>query len=265
MKWKKKLMIGIISLLVIILIAVVVVIVYLNAIVAGAMRTFGTQATGTKLEVKSVNISLLGGGLRINNLSIANPTGYKSENALSFDLVAVDMDVNSIFSDTIVINKVEIANLKVDFEPTLSGGSNLTDIKNNIMKFTQGEGEAKKAEPEKATEPAVKKKGKKILIKSFVINKGAIAVSSNMLKAGVSVPLPRMELTDIGKERNIGEAFAGIFDEILKAVVDSVASAKIDGLGIDKLKSTLLKDLPASTESVGKNINKTLKNIKELF
>ena len=66
--------------------------------------------------------------------------------------------------------------MKIDFEPTLNGGSNLNDIKNNIMKFAgldkAPEADSKKESGEKPQDKKVEggaaKKEKKIIIKSFV-------------------------------------------------------------------------------------------------
>ncbi len=261
MKLKKKILTGLLVVVSVIVIAVVVVLLHLGSIIAEATRTYGTKATGTKVAVKSVYISLLNGDLQINKLAIDNPSDYKTKEALSFDLVSVDLDVNSIFTDTIIINKVEIANLKVDFEPTLQGGSNLTDIKNNIMKFVKGEETDSKKEAEADEKAVPLKKAKKIIIKSFIVNKGEIMVSSSMLNTSVAVPLARIEMNDIGKESSTGKALAEIFNKIIKQVVDNVASAKIEGLDIDKLQSTLLKDLPSSAEKIGKDIGKSIKDL----
>ncbi|MDD5597724.1 MAG: hypothetical protein PHV82_07250 [Victivallaceae bacterium] len=264
MKLGKKILTGAVILLVVIVILAVVIIMHLGAIVAEAARTFGTQAAGTKVAVKSVYVSLLSGDLQINKLTIDNPPGYKDKEAFGFDLVAVDLDVNSVFTDTVIVNKVKIDNVRIDFEPTLQGGSNLTDIKNNIMKFAQAEktGAAQKPERrEEKPEDTAPKKAKKVIIKSFVINKGRIMVSSSMLNTSVSVPLPRIELNDLGKESNMGEACAEIFDAIIKTTVEAVASANIEGLDIKKLKSKLLEDLPGTAEKIGKDIGKTIKDL----
>ena len=263
MKKKKKIWKILIGLLVLIVIAVVVILMYLGSIIAEATRTFGTQATGTKVAVQSVDVSLLGGDLQVNKLSIDNPPEYITKQAFSFDLVSVDMDISSIFSDTIIINKIEIANIKVDFEPTLKGGSNLTDIKNNIMQFVKREevDAKKKTEPEVDGDDDSPKKAKKIIIKSFIINQGEIRVSSSILKTSVAVPLARMELNDIGKESNMGKAFSEIFNKIIEQVVKSVAAAKIEGLPLGELQSTLLKDLPSSAGKIGKDISKSIKDL----
>lgn len=263
MKWKKKIWKILVGLLIFIVIVVVVVLMYLGSIIAEATRTFGTAATGTKVAVESVNVSLLKGDLAVKKLSIDNPQGYQTQQAFSFDLVSVDLDVNSLFTDTIIVNKIEIANVKIDFEPTLKGGSNLSDLKNNIMKFAKGDENAAPKEPEPEVEDhSAKKADKKVIIKSFIINKGEIRVSSSMLKTSVALPLARMELNNIGQEKDMAEAVSEIFNEIVETVVKTVASAKIEGLNLD----VITKELPDKAEKIGKDITKDLKKtINNLF
>jgi hypothetical protein len=263
MKLGKKILTALLIVIIAILVLVTVVLMRLDSIVAGGMRTFGTKATGTEVKVKSVSISLLGGDLAINNFSVANPADYKSKEALSFDLVSVDLDVNSMFSDTIIVNEVLIDNVKIDFEPTLTGGSNLTDIKNNIMNFVKkekGETAEKPAEEEK---PATNEKGKKVIIKKFIINNGTVTVSSSMLDQSIPLTLSKIELNDLGKESNMGETFSKIYDKILEEVIKVVSAAKIEGLDMDKIQSTLFKDLPESAGKVGEEVGKTLKDISD--
>lgn len=264
MKLGKKILTGLIILLVIIITLATVVLMHLGSIVAELTRTLGTRAAGTKVAVRSVNISLFSGDLRINKLTIDNPPDYKDKEAFGFDLVRVDLDVNSVFTDTIVINKVEIDNVRIDFEPTLQGGSNLTDIRNNVMKFTQAEKSGAAQKPgSRAEKPesAAPKKAKKVIIKSFVVDKGHIMVSSSMLDTSVAVPLSRMEFNDLGKESNMGEVFAEILNIIIKTTLETVASANIEGLDIDKLKAKALEDLPGTAEKIGKGIGKTIKDL----
>ena len=264
MKLKKKILSGLIIFLLVIVIVVGVVIMYLDSIVASSMRTIGTKATGTELKVKSVYLSLHAGNMRINQLAIANPAGYKLPDAFKVEKIFVDLDVNSLFTDTIIVEKVEISNVLIDFEPTLNG-SNLNDIKNNIMKFAaKDKAASEKAEktPEKADDS---KKSKKIIIKSFVITKGTVMVSSDLVPKNVSVTLNKIKLTDIGEKNAMGEVFVQIIDVILEQVALDVAAAKIEGLGQDVLKSKILKDLPSSAEKVGKEIGEDVgKSLKDL-
>jgi len=271
-KKKKKIWKILIIVLICIVAALFVTVLFLDSIIAGTMRSVGTQATGTKLTVKSVSLSLMRGDLRINEMAIDNPADYKVKHAFSFDLVHVDLDMSTLLSDTIIVEKVEIANIKIDYEPTLKGGSNLNDIKENIMKFIGADKAVEEEKEDKSGEKPEEKSGenapktkKKIIIKSFVINKGTIMVSSNMIKTTIPVPLARIELNDIGKDGEMGEAFADIYNKILKAVLETVASANFKDIKLD----AVTKDLPNAAGKMGKDIGKVGKDIgkgiKDLF
>ena len=260
-KKKRKIWKILLGILIFIVLTLAVAVMFLDHIIAGTMRSVGTQATGTKLAVESVGLSLLRGDLRINMMSIDNPDGYKEKQAFSFDLVHVDLDVSTLLSDTIIVNKIEIANVKIDYEPTLDGASNLNDIKDNIMKFIgaaktadKTDDKAEKEPKEKEVESDTPQKEKKIIIESFVINKGTIMFSSNLIKTTIPIPLARIELNDIGKDGKMGEAFVEIYNEILKQVVTSAAKVNLKDVKLD----VITKDLPDVTEKIGKDISKSI-------
>jgi Skp family chaperone for outer membrane proteins len=83
-----------------------------------------------------------------------------------------------------------------------------------------------------------------------------------MLKTSVALPLARMELNNIGQESDTAKVVSEIFNEIVEAVVKTVASAKIEGLNVD----VLTKDLPNAAKGIGKDITKDIKKtINGLF
>jgi hypothetical protein len=261
MKLGKKILTGLLIVVVAIIVLITVIIMRLDSIVAEGMRTFGTKATGTEVKVDSVSISLLGGDLAVNEFSVANPAGYKAKEAFSFDLVSVDLDMDSMFSDTIIVNEVLIDNVKIDFEPTLQGGSNLTDIKNNIMNFVKKEKDVDVEEPAEKEKAETEKKSKKVIIKKFIIKNGTVTVSSSILDQSVSLKMSQIELNDLGKESNMGETFSKIYEKILEEVMSVVSAANIKGLDMDKIQSTLFKDIPEGAGKVGEEVGKTLKDI----
>ncbi|MDD5728313.1 MAG: hypothetical protein PHV59_07110 [Victivallales bacterium] len=259
-KRRNKILSGIFIVLIALGLIIGAVILYLDGILASAMRKLGTEATGTDLRVKSVSLSLRSGHLAINEMTIANPTGYESSTAFWMKRFDIKLDINSLFSDTIIIDEVMINDIWIDFEPTLEG-SNLTDIKNNIMKFTAGQKTASKETEQTGQSAAPAEKSKQIIIKSFVISKGEITVASKAFVSNISVKLNRIELNDLGKDNVMGEVFSQILDAIMNQVALDVGAAKIEGLSPDVLKTKLFKDLPGATENIGKGVGKTLKDI----
>ena len=117
------------------------------------------------------------------------------------------------------MEKVEIEDIWIDFEPTLNG-SNLTDNKKNIMKFAKSQKaeEKKSEETTKKEEPAPAGKSQKVIIKSFVIKKGTINVASRAMPSNISVTLNKLTLTNVGQDNVTGEVFGQILDAIMEQV-----------------------------------------------
>lgn len=82
------------TIIIILILAVGIAYFALNSIVATGIRTFGTKATGTKVEVQSVSIYPFAGTLEIKGLAVANPKNYQSANAFALNRFYVNMDLN---------------------------------------------------------------------------------------------------------------------------------------------------------------------------
>lgn len=231
------------STLVIVLVLTVVIIYFsLNSIIASGITSFGTQATGTKVEVSSVNISPFSGTLKIKGLCVANPKNYHSENAFAINSFYVNMNLKSIFSDKIIINEVLIEDVTVDFEPSISKGSNLQEINDNISAYT-----ASGKTPSREIE---QKPGKKVVVKHLLIQNGMITVSSNLIKTNIKVPMLKIEINDIGEGRDtsVGEVFQEVYIQMLEGISSSVSG--IEGISLDSIKNLDKKDINDKIKSL---------------
>jgi hypothetical protein len=245
----------ILAIIIILVLAVIVAYFSLNSIVAGGIRTFGTKATGTKVEVQSVNISPFAGSLEIKGLCVANPKDYKSENAFALGRFHVNMDLKSIFSDKIIINEVLIDETAIDYEPSVSKGSNLQEINDNISAYTASE----KTQDETPSQTAEKKAGKRVVIKYLLMQNGSITVSSSLLKNSIKVPMPKLEMRDIGEDgdKSASETFQEIYDQVLQGVGTSISG--IEGINLDSLN---IEGVSRTPENLGKSVNEGLKSLQ---
>lgn len=228
----------------------------LNSIVASEIRTFGTQATGTKVELQSVNILPFSGSVELKGVCVANPQDCQNKNAFVLGRFYVDMNLKSLFTDKIVINNVVIEDVEVDFEPSVSQGSNLHEIKNNIMKYCKSQ-KAEKKELAKQ-DAAAQKPDKTVIIKYFVIKNGTISIASSLLKTGMSVPMPIIEMHDIGGDNNksAGDVFQEIFNQTLGGI--GTAVSQVRGIKLD----SVTEDVSNATENVGKGVKEGFKSLK---
>jgi hypothetical protein len=239
----------------------------LNKGVKSGVETFGPKVTQTSVQLDTVSLSILSGDGRLEGLYIGNPEGYKAENIFALGRVDVDMEPMSVFDDVIVINKVHILQPEISYEKGLRG-SNLQDLMANIEEFTGPK------EPGAEPPPADAKPGKKILIKSLVIEDGSIYLG--LLGQGAKVPLPRIEMSDLGAKedgsgQNPAEVVGAVIAKILQSVTQILANPEmikeLGGTALDAAGS--LKDAGGSLKDAGgsaaEGAGKAVEGIRNLF
>ena len=114
----------------------------LNSLIKAAIEKYGSAATQTEVSVDSVHLSLTSGTGSISGISIGNPAGFSSNQALTLGQAAVQVDTSSIAGNgPIVIDNVTIAQPHVTYEVKgLGEGSNLQTIQHNVQAYAIGKG-----------------------------------------------------------------------------------------------------------------------------
>jgi hypothetical protein len=189
--------------------ALVYVLTNINHIVKEAIEKYGSQATKTAVRVSSVDIRLSSGEASIHGLTVANPPGFTAPNIFSLANISTRIVVKSITKSPILIQDIRITGTEVFYEMNSSRLSNLEVLTKNL----QG--------PESPEKKPAEKKGKKevkLFIRKLVFEKGRVeARIAGLGEKPIMLDLPRVELTEIGK--NGGAAP----DEVARAVVTAIA------------------------------------------
>ncbi|HYF15186.1 MAG TPA: hypothetical protein VD971_08970 [Phycisphaerales bacterium] len=196
----------------------------LNSLVKRIVERVGSDATGVRTTLGSARMDLAGGAASLNNLRVANPPGFTSDNFLTLDSTDVALDVSSVTSDTIVVSHVKLSGITVNLEGSI-GNMNYRPILDNLSK---GKGDSS-APP------------KKFLIRTIEITD----INANVTVAPlgtVPVRVARLEVTDLGSE---GLTAGEITQLVLQATLEAVASA---GAGV--LPPDLLGDLSGQLDKL---------------
>ena len=231
----------------------------LNKGIKTGVETVGPKMTQTPVTLENVNISLLSGNGTLKGLKVGNPEGYKSENIFALGQIDIDIDLTSLLSDKIIINKIHIKQPEISYEKKLST-TNVRELQKNIEAFTGPASD--EAAPTAEEEDTGKKK--QLVIKQLVIDDAKVYVG--LMGAGMQVPLPRIEMNDIGEDGNkksIGEVIDLVLNEVIKAIGPAIANAgnlvKDGGQAIlDTTQDKVLK-------GTGDAANKAAESIKGLF
>lgn len=216
----------------------------LGPAVKAAVEAVGPQVAGVPTTLRSFSVSPLRGSVRLRGLVVGNPPGYKTPSALEFGDVRVRVRLRSLFSDTVVVERVLVRGAVATYELG-PGGSNVGVIQRKAEAFVGGGG---------APAPKGGKSAKKLLIKDFRFEGGRARLSAAILGGNsLEADIPDLHLKNIGGDSGTSPARAGA--ELLKAVTGGVAKA---GLGLGK-------DLGAAAGGAVKAAGKAFSGLKGLF
>lgn len=247
----KKVLIAVVVLLVIVVGAVIYLGSNLDSIVKAGVEKYGPRFTGTEVRLGSVNSSLMGGEVTINDFLLGNPQGFKTPHAFKVQSVSVSVDPESVMSDVVHVREVVIEAPDIIYEMG-KGSSNLQQIQKNIAQAA-----GQKAPSEQQPAPA-EEGGKKVVIDHLYVRNAKAALSAEMLGGKVvPVPVPDLHLTDIGKKSN-GATLAEASKQVMDAITNSVTSAvgKIDLKGLSE-------DAKKMLEGAGKGAGEQMKGIED--
>jgi hypothetical protein len=223
MKTTKVLGIGVAALVVIVIAAAVYLWSSLDSLVEAAIEKYGSQVTQTRVEVAGVKLALTSGEGTIEGTQIGNPAGFSRKHIFTLANVSVAIDPKTVTEEVVVINKVLIQAPQVFYEINDKGQSNVDALKKNVQQATAGTGKAADSDTKEV----------KLIIRKLIIDKGEIDARIAALgDKDLSANLPRIELTDIGKQSG-GATPAEVAEKVANVLIEKVGPA-VAGLGVDQ-------------------------------
>lgn len=207
--------------------AVVVVMWQGESIVAAGIEEFGPEVTGTTVEVGDVSIGPLTGSASLEDLVVSNPAGFTEPHSLRLGEISTSLDIQSLFSEKVVIHSVEVINPEFTFELG-DDTQNLTRINENVQAFVGPEEAAGDAPPTL------------FVIEDFHLKGAKVKVAGLGVKAlNQEITLPDLHLQGIGEKENgvlAADAAKQIFAAVTDLVKKELVKAQATGLISDTLK-----------------------------
>lgn len=265
LKWPLRI---VISLVVLLLVVIFGVILFLNPLVRAIAETVVPPMTKTSITLGESDISLLGLRVALGDLQIGNPEGFKTDYALRFKKIVLDVDQWTVLNDVIYIDEVTVDGASVMLEQGITT-SNLMTIVDNLKNMSAAD-TAKKIDESAQPETAAKKaSAKKIVIRKLTLSNAMVSFSLKGVMGGMSVPvpLPTITLTDIGgkssnKSGEEGASLAEILDHIISAILNSAAevSAGVKDIakGLQDVGGKAVETLGTAGGEAGKSAEKLL-------
>lgn len=216
----------------------------LESIVQKIVHKYGSEITGTDVNLKGFKLGLANGEGSISEITVGNPKDYSAKNIFELGNIYVKVDIKSLTSDTIIIEDIEVSKPIINYEMLSLTRNNISDIQENIKKNTAKSSSEKKTEEPKDKDSA---SSKKVVIKKLSIKDGEINAIVGKEEA-VSVKLPTITMTNIGEDKK-GESITTTISKILGKILSSASSAVVNSK-ISDLKGVAEKNLEDITGGV---------------
>ncbi len=190
------------------------------------VETGGTAALKVPVSLQDANLSILGGKVELSGLNIKNPEGYQHPDFMSMGKAAVALNIKSLLSETIEIQKIQLDDIQLTLEQKGLSENNLQAILNNLPKS------------DKPADTSTESSGKKLVIRELIIN--GVQVKAKLLpipgKADtVTLKVNPIVLNDIGSDKPVNAA--ELTSKVLTAIAGGVAEQGKDLLPIDMIDS----------------------------
>ena len=208
----------------------------LGSIIKTGVETVGPVVTGVPITLDGAHVAPVRGQAKLKGLVVGNPEGFKTPNMFVLNDFKVKLAIRSILSDEIRIESIRIDGPQITYEQGLRG-NNISTLMKQIEENT-GAADSDASEGEAGKESDTDSGGgKKVVIDEVIISNAKVRLSITGLGGkAASIPLPTIELKDIGKETDgvtFAEAIAEIVSAVLRGVTGVVASAgKMVGEGV---------------------------------
>lgn len=219
----------------------------LERMVKQLINKYGSQVTGTAVNLQGFDIDLKNGVASVDEITVANPDNYKTKYAVQLGNITVKLNLKSITTDTIIIDKISVDKPVISYEMMSLTQNNIADIINNVNKFSASN--SNQAPASTSDEEKHEKTAKKVIIKNIVISNGeingAMTVAPDVVSA--AIPLPTVTLNNIGentKGTSIAESIALVMNKLLSSVSTTVISSNLANL----------KDVAKATTETSKQV-----------
>jgi len=186
---------------------------FIGSIAKQGVNKLAPKITGSPVTLESARISPWNGIGTLQGLFVGNPQGWQSDRLAYIEKLHLELDPMSLLSDTIVVENVVLEQPEFVYETKLIS-SNVKELLAQIEKNIGG--------PKPGKPAANEGSGKKFAIKRIKL-KGA-KVTIGIGPAAVTVPMPDLELVDLGTREN-GLNASQLALEVTKQIIPRVIEA----------------------------------------
>lgn len=232
----------------------------LEIIVKKLVNKYGSEITGTEVDLKGFKINLASGEAKVTKFTVANPKGYENPYLFSADEVFVKVNLKSLTSGTIVIDEIRVEKPAMTYEMLSVTQNNIAEVLSNVKNNTSKAEE--KVQEDAKNETKSGGAGTKVVINKVDIKdttlKAAIAAQgisgvAETQAVDKTVTLPDITIRDIGKSKN-GASIVAVISTVMTKILNTATQAAVEG-GLGDLKGAAEKGLSKAIDSAKEKID----------
>lgn len=187
----------------------------LDYLVKSGIESTGSEMMKSEVTVENVSISPFSGSGTIEGLRVRNPEGFDSDYAIVMKSFELSLNVGTLLSDTLVVNRIVID------EPALSviqklPENNLRILMKNMEESTQEESSSSGG----------------MIIEQLLVRNGRVSVTPNVGgERSATVKMGDIELENLGKSgSSTYQVVRQVTSKIIGEALKSALSGQIEGL-----------------------------------
>lgn len=200
--------------LVILIAAFIVLNFTIDGIITSEIEETSSELLQTEVNIGNVNVSIFNGSGEIYGFVVQNPDDFSDEPAINIEQANIQMDLSSIFSDTIIVKNIHILNPELFFEQK-GFGANLKTLNDNM-------------------DLSVDPEAKLLVIDHLLVENGTVRVSSTIDRERTAeATFNQFELHDIGRSgsNTKKESIRQIMEPLLqRAIREAVSGGLLEQL-----------------------------------
>lgn len=228
-----------------VIVLLIVVMLTLGQIIKGGAAALGPAIAGVPVKIESISIGFLGNfKVDLKGLTVGNPEGYATSHMLKLKKFYLEVDTLSLFSKKIVVKKILIQGVDVNFETNLIS-SNLSDVDKNVKKIA-GESSSSSSKPQP------------LQVNDVLMEDVKVAIAIKGSASRLPVPIAPIHLQDLGSGPD-GITPAALVGELLDNLISGASGLLKSGA------ASLGNAASSAAQNVGDAANKAVKGLGNLF
>jgi len=216
----------------------------LDPLVEAAVSHGGSEAAGVPVVLEEADVSLVGGSVRLGELSIANPPGWSERPFFALRQGALQLGKEPLWSELLEVETLDLSGIELSLEQR-GKESNWKTILDNLERFAARQPASADAQAPPTT--------RKLRAKLVALRDVRVLVAVDgvpWLSKQRELVLPLVEVRDIDSDGSTAEIVGALLSALLRATLDAALAQ-----GADWLPEDIARDLGVDLRELRKALD----------